>query len=237
VEECGRRRAAGEGVADEALLARHPELTPELAEEPRKLRQGPPKVLVRELTVRHLSGAGRLARAGVVGEGRFSTHLGDTVTVAAELSEPAYCYLIAYRPGGTEELCFPEQPNEAPPKTDRPRYPPSVTAGVASGLTEGTGLEAFFLVVSRRPLPAYEQWPRPPGPCPWRKTEARPGLVWRYDGFELLACTAGNPEGQRAKGQELAGGGSALGRLADWLWQAPGVEAVAGVGFPVLPRP
>jgi serine/threonine protein kinase len=38
VEDCGRRRAGGEEVSDETLLARHRELMPELAEELRKLR-------------------------------------------------------------------------------------------------------------------------------------------------------------------------------------------------------
>ena len=60
---------------------------------------------------------------GVLGRESFVTRIDDSVTVKARLSRPAYAYLIAYRPDGTEELCFPESEDVAPPRTDAPRYP------------------------------------------------------------------------------------------------------------------
>ena len=85
--------------------------------------------------------------------------------MTAELAAPAYCYLIAYPPDGTEELTFPEpqQQNEPPPLTDRPRYP-SVSVGVEIGLNEGPGLHAFVLVARSKPLPPYAEWRRQRAP-------------------------------------------------------------------------
>jgi hypothetical protein len=193
------------------------------------------RIVVRRLEVRHLAKEGKFDRPrGNLGERSFTTHLGDAVTISAKLSKPAYCYLIAYRPDGTEELCFPEDEKVPPPLTDRPRYP-SVRSSDTYGLTDGAGLEAFFLVVSRKPLPAYAEWRKARGDSPWQPTAALPVLVWRYDGEELLAATPQEPGGERGKGRELAGGG-VVGRVADWLRRAPDVEAVVGLGFPVLER-
>jgi serine/threonine protein kinase len=191
-------------------------------------------VRVLSLDVNHFAKEGESDRQrGVLGRRSFTTHRDDAVTVTGKLSAPAYCYLIAYRPDGTEELCFPEKEDVRPPLTDEPRYP-SVTAGVLYGLNEGEGLEAFVLVVSAKPLPPYVEWRRQRGTSPWRKSEAQAGVVWRLDGTALRAHTADDPDA-RGKGQELRGAG-ALPQLADWLRQGEGVEAVSAVAFAVRPR-
>src|SRR5262249_37639213 len=125
---------------------------------------------------------------------------------------------------------FPERDGEPPPLTDQPGYG-SVAKNLSYNLTEGVGLEVFMLVVSRKRLPAYTEWRKARGDSPWRSTPALPGLVWRYDGEELILCT----ERQRSKGREIQGGGL-VGQLAAWLRQAPDVDTVAGIGFPVLGR-
>jgi hypothetical protein len=160
--------------------------------------------------------------------------LGGGLILRGELSELAYCYLIAYRPNGTEELCFPERDSEPPALTNQPGYG-SVTDNVAYNLTEGVGLEVFMLVVSRKRLPAYTEWRTARGASPWRSTPALPGLVWRYDGEELIPYTEAIAAGQRGKGREIQGGGL-VGQLAAWLRQAPDIDTVAGIGFPVLGR-
>jgi hypothetical protein len=58
-------------------------------------------------------------------------------------------------------------------------------------------------------------------------------VVWRDDGVDLHALAA-SPDG-RAKGVELAGE-APVARLTDWLRRAPEVEAVAAVGFTVMPK-
>jgi hypothetical protein len=64
---------------------------------------------------------------------------------------------------------------------------------------------------------------------------APPGVVWRDDGTEVEALTADEPGRQRGKGRPVAGQ-TAVAGLTDWLRWAPGVDAVAAVGFPVLPK-
>ena len=49
-----------------------------------------------------------------LGERSFAVRPDDDVTVRAELSEPAYAYLIAFRPDGVDEICDPEEPEDRP---------------------------------------------------------------------------------------------------------------------------
>jgi hypothetical protein len=195
-------------------------------------------LVVRQLEVRRYEKVGASYRPrGVLGVKGFSTRLGDQLIIQGELSAPAYCFLIAYRPDGTPELCFPGDEHTPPPRTDRPSYG-SEQARVAYELEEGEGLMVFALVVSRRPLPAYAEWRRRRGDGPWRKadaqTDVQPDVVWRYDGRELLAATPDEPGGARATGRKLGDAGP-LAKLLGWLQEAPDVEAVAAVAFPVLP--
>jgi serine/threonine protein kinase len=190
----------------------------------------PVKVL--GLDVRHIAnvnGRGSLPR-GILGQASFTTHVDDWVTVQARLSQPAYAYLICFRPDGTEELCYPGSVDEPPPRTDQPRYP-APGSEYAYGLNEGAGLEVLALVASSRPLPAYKAW-RPPGPSPWKHQPAVPGVVWWDDGAALEGLTELNPRG---KGRRVPGR-SALAELTDWLRRGPGVEAVAALGFAVESR-
>ncbi len=97
-------------------------------------------------------------RAGLLGRKSFAPHLDDDVTVQAKLSEPAYSYLIAFRPDGTDELCDPADEAMPPPPRQEPMYPPPSKPNKRYRLSEGTGLYAFALVVSRKPLPPYREW-------------------------------------------------------------------------------
>jgi len=193
----------------------------------------PLKVL--RLEVDHFARVGQFDQPrGLLGRRSFTTHEGDGVTVTAELSAPAYCYLIAFRPDGTEEICFPELEDEAPPLTERPGYP-SVSVGLQYGLNEGAGLHAFVLVASAQPLPPYAEWRRTQGASPWQKSAAQAGVVWRLEGVLLRPHTAEDPEGTRGKGQEVRGV-EGLPRVVNWLRQALNVEAVAAVAFAVQER-
>jgi serine/threonine protein kinase len=196
----------------------------------------PEKLAVLSLDVTHfenVAGRNDLPR-GLLGKDSFVARLDDSVTLAATLSRPAYAYLIAFRPDGTEELCFPESEDEMATLTDRPRYP-SVSRGVNYGLNEGEGLQVFALVASSRPLPAYKAWRPKCGRAPW-KTFATPlGVVWWDNGGEVRPLTAEDPNGQRGKGQRVAGKTPVV-ELTDWLRRAPGVEVAAAVGFAVLPK-
>jgi hypothetical protein len=96
-------------------------------------------------------------------------------------------------------------------------------------------LQVFAVVVSSRPLPSYKVWRAQRGKSPWKTAETPPGVVWRDNGEEIDALTFEDPTGQRGKGREVAGK-KPVADLTDWLRQAPDVEAVAAVGFAVLPK-
>ena len=79
-----------------------------------------------------------------------------TYDLEARLTAPGYCYLIALNPDGREQLCWPEDPAAPPPPTQVIDYPQDPTMGF--GLTDGVGLQAFVLVVSRdHPLARREK--------------------------------------------------------------------------------
>src|SRR5262249_30626357 len=52
---------------------------------------------------------GNLARSSVMSTA--AVRADDSVRVLATLSTPAHCYLIAFNPDGTEQLCYPEDPD------------------------------------------------------------------------------------------------------------------------------
>jgi serine/threonine protein kinase len=171
---------------------------------------------------------------GVLGRQSFDTRLDDSVTVTARLSHPAYSFLIAYRPDGTEELCFPESNDSPPTLDDKPRYP-SVSRGVNYGLNEGTGLMVFAVVASSEPLPAYKEWKTRRGASPWKHVEVPSGIVWWDDGETVGALTMTNPIGQRGRIRPVAGK-TPIVELTNWLRQGAGVETAAGVGFAVMEK-
>jgi serine/threonine-protein kinase len=201
------------------------------------------RLKVLRLDVRHFATVPRaegpqIDPRGVLGQGSFDAHLGDYVTVEAQLSRPAYAYLICFRPDGEADICFPEQKDERPPETDRPCYP-SKKRDKNYCLEEGTGLWVFALLVSHQPLPAYREWEaewkaarQPP---PWKGERATAGVVWHDDGAIVLALTAADPTGQRAKDQDMIGKTPVV-ALADWLRQDAKADAVVVIGFSVLPR-
>jgi serine/threonine protein kinase len=170
-------------------------------------------------------------RPRLLGKDSFVTHYNDGVEVEARLSRPAYAFLIAFRPDGTEELCLPEKPDKAPPQTERLRFP--TTAENDYGLEEGTGLQAFAVVASSQPLPSFQQWWSRQG-CPWQQTETPPDVVWRsLDGTQIEGLIAA-PFGLRAT-REVQGKAQ-VARLTTWLKERPRVEAVAVLGFAVMPK-
>jgi hypothetical protein len=108
--------------------------------------------------------------------------------------------------------------------------------GVAYRLNDGSGLQAFAVVVSRSPLPPYCEWKKAHGSPPWGSgLSSQPGAVWWHDGQGLVALTADDPTGERGKDAPIRGGGSAIADLAAWLGAIPGIEAVAVKAFPVPP--
>ena len=177
-----------------------------------------------------------MKRVGLLGKKSFTTRVEDDVTVQATLSEPAFSYLIAYRPDGTDELCEPEDEDTPPVRKSQPQYPPPSRSHFRYRLSEGAGLNAFALVVSHAPLPAYREWKRRHGPTPWRAgLPCDPGVVWRDDTRGLQPLLADEPSRTRGKGATARDSGEPAATLANWLRGLPGVDAVAVEAFPVEP--
>ncbi len=141
---------------------------------------------------------------GTIGRKVFAARIDERVILRAELSEPAYCFLIACNFDGKDQLLWPcdeatavGTPNQAPEKVSNIVYPPPtvLTAKTKSeprGLKlnddrEG-GLQAYLVVASREPLPPYRDWRSARGASPWTKLPPRDG-VWRSSGETLDPVT------------------------------------------------
>ncbi|HTU88668.1 MAG TPA: serine/threonine-protein kinase [Gemmataceae bacterium] len=203
---------------------------------PQQGQENPPEpvhiVTLDVMLTRNVNGGG--LPVGRIGERVFDPQLGDHVTVDARLSRLAYAFLIAFRPDGQAELCFPEKEDEPPSLTDNPRYPSTPeSVGKEYELTDGEGLQAFALVVSSQRLPAYTEWRPQCRGCPWKKEEAPPHMVYRANGEDPVEVLAG--DGSRGKGGRVKGK-TPVAELAAWLRKMPGVETVQVLGFVVLPQ-
>jgi hypothetical protein len=180
---------------------------------------------------------------GILGKQSFTPRLGDQVTIDARLTRPAYCFLLAFRPDGVAELCFPESDAQPPQKTDRVRVPSRADARY--GLQEGTGLWVFGVVASHKPLPAYRDvvaqqppaWSPPAATADADHSEAAiSSVVWWYDGELLDALTASGKVGiERANSEEALGNSGEIVRAIDSLKIASRAEAAAAIGLYVSP--
>jgi hypothetical protein len=150
----------------------------------------------------------------------------DDVRVRARISAPAYCYLIALNPDGKTQLCYPEKAEAPPPSTTTIEYPSD--PGLGFGLTDGVGTQAFVLMASREPLPSYAEWSGKFGVLPWKTVSA--GDVWRYDGHHFDHDT------QRGDVRRLADLPPPLEAACRALQNAPGVDAIRALAFPVQPQ-
>jgi hypothetical protein len=187
---------------------------------------------VRAITVHHFARRSEfeVQPRGVLGKDSFAAAEGDQVTVEATLSRPAYAYLLACRPDGVVEVCFPEDEGDPPPRTERVTYP-SRSRDVRYGLTDGAGVYVFAVVASDTPLPAYRDWVAGKA-VPWRPDRAVGATVWIDDGVWVEAVGPDGVRRQRGKGDRVPGQGAVV-RLTDYL---KGYGSVAAIGFVTGPR-
>jgi serine/threonine protein kinase len=175
---------------------------------------------------------GNLQVIGELGETSFRARLDDRVTVEATLSDATYAYLLAFnptdKPGDQEQLIPQSEANQPPEK--RARLAPDSRLR----LNDGTGLQVFAVVASRRPLPAYTEWRKQRPTLPWKHMPATSGVVWLSNGDWV----SGQYEPGLARAQEEEMTDRTVVRdLAKALRGLPGVDAVAVVGFAVDAAP
>jgi serine/threonine protein kinase len=127
---------------------------------------------------------------GALGSTSLEARFEDDVKVQADFQAPLHCYLIAYNPDGKEQLLWPRRPDgkgdedKAPQALANLRYPPGTESYYT--MNDGVGMQAFVLVASSKPLPAFKDWKKHTGAAPWRAFQAKG--IWQYDGqgFALL---------------------------------------------------
>jgi serine/threonine protein kinase len=203
-------------------------------------KQAPPSDLrVAEFEITHFRNVGDKLdrnRSGPLGRKSFAAHLNDDVTVQAKLSDPAYSYLIVFRPDGTDELCDPDSEDVPPPRKQEPMYPPPAKRTKRYRLSEGTGLYAVALVVSRKALPEYREWRRLNGKMTWSAgLPCEPGVVWRDEGAGPQPLVDDKLAGARGKDAEGRGFEEPVAKLASWLRGLPGADVVTIEAFSVEP--
>jgi hypothetical protein len=176
------------------------------------------------------------ADLGLLGRDRDSAQVGDKLHVIVRLSEAAYACLLALNTDGSLQLALPEDQRQPPPRTDRLElYPGSDDFQLA----EGAGPQAFVVVASSRPLPAFVNWHLDPrNDVPWT-SQAWAG-VWQFDGERLVPDDSANPGKADGRGTEKTRGKKvhregpeSLARACRTLRERVAAETVAGLAFPV----
>lgn len=178
---------------------------------------------------------------GVMGPENPVTRYLDKLIIEVELSQPAYCYLIAFNFDGKEQLLLPCDLNDnglpgdlqrKPEKQAALRYPPLVEPAQGFELSddEKGGLQAFVVVASRQPLPPYAEWRKTRGNLPWTRL---PGgdRVWVSEGDKLEPLT---PIVSKQRGRVVPLiGEPPLVELVRWARDEG--KVVRGIAFPVNP--
>jgi hypothetical protein len=195
-----------------------------------------PPLRVRSLRVMHhaVTPDGKKSEPrGAIGEKSFRTRFGDQVTITVELSSPGYFYLVALNADGKEQLLWPtDDRNEplvatAPAKRKRLVFPRGGKQFTLNDERRG-GMQAFLVLASRQPLPAYEKWTQA-GRIAWGRRE--PGAaVWQADDRGVYELGAG--QGAVRGSVEPLRGAPPLDELCKAL-RVGGVEVVEAIAFGV----
>src|SRR5205823_2155703 len=106
-------------------------------------------------------------RAEEIGRDRHATRFGDGVSVEVLLSEPAYAYLLAFNPDGSEQRLWPADETIPPQRTAALRFPAQAKDNLLLNDDPAGGVQGFVLVASRQPLPSYRAWRQARGPAAW----------------------------------------------------------------------
>jgi serine/threonine protein kinase len=173
----------------------------------------------------------KLGPLGEVGVTARDIWQNDSIQILAQFSKPAYCYLVAFNPDGREQLCLPSKPDDdpapdlIPPRTKELCYPTSPERGFS--LDDGPGMQAFVLLASAQPLPAYARWQREVGVAPWQKAQGNG--IWRFDGKDF------EPGNKRGKVREMNTLPKPLVELYRFFQNSTRIEAFRVISFPVKP--
>jgi CHAT domain-containing protein/serine/threonine protein kinase len=201
---------------------------------PRRDRSSEPAatpIAIDEMRVNHFRGQ----QARELGDIRTSEEIrkGDDVRVFAKFNQAAHCYLIAFNPDGTQQLCHPafegtdleKARTLAPPPVTEFRFFPDDKGYF--GL-DSAGLQVFVLVASARPLPPYAEWRAGIGAIPWRAVRHGGESRWQFDGRDFARLSE-----VRGSRQERDPVPTPLRELCEFFKSIDGLDVVRVIAFPV----
>jgi hypothetical protein len=187
---------------------------------------------IKDMRVTHLRDRGE-TRLGDLRTSPTTVRLDDNVEVAAELTVPAYYYLIAFNPRGSEgdlvQLCLPEGKDGRDAETVRPDRRTEVQYPRKDNfILDAAGLQAFVLAASTKPLPPFKDWRSQAGPIPWEGVRDSGAWRWHFDGrdFTRFPRERGRVEPRDAVPEPLR-------KLCAFFKGRAEFEAVQAVAFPV----
>jgi hypothetical protein len=187
-------------------------------------------VEITEMHVSHYRDRG----ATSLGNLRTSTEairVNDDVRIAAELTAPAYYYLIAFNPDGEDQLCLPEDDKGRGAADVRPdrradvRYPGKESTFVL----DAKGLQVFVLAASSKSLPPYKEWRDGARGIPWKANKDGGAWRWHFDGREFTRF----PE-ERGKIEPKEAAPESLRKLCEYFKGRTEFDAVQAIAFPVV---
>jgi serine/threonine protein kinase len=204
-----------------------------------------PHVQIAAMTIEHFR-----PRAGAAGEtiedllGTLNDYRNsvilenDSVRISATLSTRGYAYLIALHPNGQLQLYYPDREDKVPPQVSQIECPTQTSGDGYQNtlpLIDGTGLQAFVLVASGRPLRPYRDWIKDlKGSLRWRPSEADADGVWRCDGagsFKRQDLTTTRSEARKSRMTAPP----TFVETCNLLAGRPEVKAIRAWAFPVRP--
>jgi len=176
--------------------------------------------------VSHFRGENSPKSLGTIGVSPEPVLFDDDVRIRAEISAPAYCYLIALNPNGKVQLCDPSKETVPPPRSHEFVFPIGKTD---FALNDATGLQAFVLAASRVPLPPFTDWEGRRG-LRWETVPADGAGPWSFDGqtFEPLS------DDRRGELRKRSGEPRPFKEVCEYVAKLPGIDAVRAIVFPVV---
>lgn len=158
--------------------------------------------------------------------------VGDDLRLSVDFSQPQYAYLVALNTDGSIQLCLPESDTESPKLQKGLELYPDASAFFT--LTEGAGTQAFLVIASSQPLPAWKEWIKSRSELKWARVPSK-GMWLLQDGaFRAFDGSVGilRDRGVKSRHSPLL-----LAELCESIQSsAPGLHLCA-VSLPVDPGP
>jgi serine/threonine protein kinase len=128
-------------------------------------------------------------RQGLIGPQLSAAYYGDLVRLGIDFPSPRYCFVIALNPTDQPEwrvqLVYPSKNDLRPVKSDKLSLPEKPTSYLP--LTDGVGQQAYLVIESEKPLPAFSDWQKTVATDEWDKpwkAGQYPG-IWKFSDGEL----------------------------------------------------